>query len=166
MRIGPCAIGAELISVRLGGAGIVEEPRFRIGVVERAADEGVVVNTILDAGGTADAVESEAVGRDGGLPVAIGSVAEHVERPWIERRPASAPWCRAFSRRRRRSSSPRRPEVSRKLSSLPNKVDAKPIAEFKPRSPCADSVSGALEAVDDVFAMIADPSDVRCMPSK
>ena len=44
MRVGPCAIGAELIGVGFGGAGIVEEPRLRIGVIEGPADEGVVVD--------------------------------------------------------------------------------------------------------------------------
>ena len=42
--------------------------------------------TILDPDGAADAVEVEAVGRHGGLTVAVGAVAQHVERPWIDRR--------------------------------------------------------------------------------
>ena len=59
-----------------------------------------------------------------------------------------------------------KPVVSRNVSSLPNSVDAKPIADDRPTSPCGAKVSGALSRLTMYSPTIAKPSEVRWMPSK
>ena len=67
-RVNPSTVNAELIGVHVRGAGIVEKPRFGIGIIECTAHESVVADAILGSDGSADAIEIEAVDRSTSRP--------------------------------------------------------------------------------------------------
>src|SRR5438552_12088326 len=81
MLVVPAAVETELVGMGVGGAGVVEQPRLRIGIVERRAYERIGVDAVLHPDRSADAVEIEAVRGHGRLPIADAAIALHVEGP-------------------------------------------------------------------------------------
>src|SRR5712664_69581 len=63
---------------------IVEQARLGVGVIERTADESIVVDAILGSDGAADAIEIKAVRCHRALPVTDAAIGLHVERPGID----------------------------------------------------------------------------------
>jgi hypothetical protein len=50
-RISPDTVNAELMGAHVRGPGIVETPRFRVGIIKCTAHESVVVDAILGSDG-------------------------------------------------------------------------------------------------------------------